>query len=538
MELRDLVIQKIEGQTKNRVRKTLSDLPPIDSLLNVKKAAKLIHEALTKGKRVLIVGDYDADGIMATTILFGFLRDIGFNDDQIGYIIPSRLRDGYGLSKNIIDYALEEEYETIITVDNGIAAVEAIQYGKDNGLDIVVTDHHTVPPVMPNADVIVCPKQKGETFPFIEISGATVAWYFIAALREVFDAQIDLRKYLDFVAITVISDVMPLNDINLGILQYGLNKIKRQERYIYRLLWSQWSINTLDEVDISFSLVPMINAIGRIDDANNAVEMFLSRDMTFIEDMFHYTVDVNEKRKTMTREYVDIATMDLAESFDSNKKAVIFKHKDYHEGIIGIVAGKLAEIFQRPAYVFGWNEEKGIWKGSARSAGDIHLYQLTKEAKDDILGFGGHKGAVGLAVHPDNFDAFQKSIEDAADKIDDSLFIDESREAIPCQLEEIDMKLMDVLESYGPFGQGNPQVLFKTSATVRVEREMKDGLHFKCKLISDAGHSMTGLFFNVKKEMFLSQIDKKDPEFTFYPKKNYNPKDKTYSIEVMCDIIT
>lgn len=536
MTLLKEVVSKLEKQQEGIEKKGLKDLPPIEKLLNVVEAARFVAKMLKEGVRTLIVGDYDTDGIMATTVVIAFLRDLGFSEEIVDYIIPSRLRDGYGLSSNIIDYALEKDFQMIITVDNGIAAVDAIAYAKENGLKVVITDHHTAPAVLPDADFIVNPKQPGETFPFIEISGATVAWYFIAALREECDAQIDIRKYLDFVAITVVSDVMPLTDINIGLLNYGLAKIKEQKRHIYRLLWNDWTVPTLNETDLSFSLVPMINAVGRINDANIGVQLFLSEDQDFIEDKFYFIKEINEKRKAMTRAFLDNAEGILDVEFDDSQKAIIIRNKDYHEGIVGIIAGKLAEEFQRPSYVFSWNEKKGVWKGSARSIGEVHLYNLTNKAKDYTFGFGGHKGAVGLAIKPEQWDDFKATIEAAALEIPKEDFIDTSLVPIECDLDDINMELLSSIDKFAPFGEGNPPILFKSKAKVKTERDMKDGLHFKCNLITSQGKSISGLFFNVKKHIFTEQIKEETPSFTFSPLKKYSPKTNTFSFELSCKI--
>ena len=534
--LKNRVIEILESRGKETV-KTLADLPPINSLLNVVPATKFLAKLLRQGKRVLIVGDYDADGIMATSILYGFLTEIGFTKEFVNYIIPSRLVDGYGLSKNIIEYALNEGYEVIVTVDNGIAATEAIAYAKEKGLIVIVTDHHTAPAILPNADYIVNPKQPGETFPFIDISGATVAWYFVAALREVFDAQIDIRKYLDFVAITVVSDVMPLSNINVAILNYGLAKIKRRERYVYSLLWNDWSIPTINETSLGFALVPMINAIGRIADANVGVELFLSKDIEFIENTFEYIQGINEDRKAMTRGFLENAEEMMQLDFDVTQKVVIVRNKDYHEGIVGIIAGKLAEIHKRPAYVFSWNKEKEIWKGSARSTGEIHLYNLTNLAKEYILGFGGHKGAVGLAVTEDNWDSFKKTMEKNALLIPEEDFLDSSKETILSSIEDFDLDLLNTISSYGPFGEANPPLLFETEVSIKVEKELKGGLHYKCRVVSENGVTLTALFFNVKKHIFLEQVKADKVRISFTPTRNYNAKTKAFGFDLFCNVI-
>lgn len=538
MLFKKALLERLEKQQKNIVVRSIKDLPSPSDMKNLVPAAKFIKKSLLEGKRTLIVGDYDADGIMATTILFGFLQEVGFTKEIVDFIIPSRLRDGYGLSPNIIDYAIENGFELIISVDNGISAVDAIKLARENNIDVVITDHHTAPAVLPDANFIVNPRVPGETFPFTYISGATVAWYMTAALTKEFDVKIDFRKYLDFVAITVVSDVMPMNDINIAIFNYGLKLIKERKREIYKLLWNEEKIPTINEVSLGFELVPKVNAIGRISDANIGVDLFLSKDKDEIKRHFDFIKEVNKERQELTRAYTDSAESLLAISENAlNGKAIIVKNPDFHEGIVGIIAGKLAEKYQRPAYVFSWSEEKGLWKGSGRSAGDIHLYDLTTQATEFILGFGGHKGAVGVAVKDEDFDNFQNSILENAEKIDDKFFINESKKPFMCDLPEFDFEVLSLLEKYGPFGEGNPAPQFKTLAKVKLMKEMTNGLHFQAEITS-GGRTLNALFFNVKKEQFLSKLDSKEEhEIGFYPSKKYIPKSDTYSFELICTLL-
>lgn len=539
LDLKNKIEQKLDNQKRNLTTDLkLSDLPPLNSMLNLEKGAKLLVSLLEEGQRVLVVGDYDADGIMGTTILYGFLTEAGFTKDIVDFYIPSRLADGYGLSPNVINYAINNNFDVIVTVDNGIAAVEAIKMAKDAGLKVIVTDHHTAPAILPEADVLINPKQPGETFPFINISGATVAWYFASQLRKEWDLKIDMRKYLDLVALTIMSDVMPLDNINLPILKYGLQKMKDRTRYIYELCWDNYKAPVVDESTLSFSIIPMINAIGRINDANLGVELFLSRDKNFINREFNNLVLNNENRKELTRKYTlnaeEILSCDLELS---SKKVIVIKNKGYHEGIVGIIAGKLAEKYQVPAYVFTWSEEKELWKGSGRSVGNVHLYDLTNKVKEFIYGFGGHKGAIGIGIKEENFENFKSAIEKHAENINPKDFINDSLIPIECSLEDFNFDIVDLLESYGPFGECNPKPIFKATVKMKIERELKDGLHYKMSVTSlDGNVEHTGMFFYVTKDEFLQKIKENEThEILFYPTKNYNPTKDTFGFDLMCN---
>ena len=538
------VFDKLTEQTKFMNYKPLKELPHFSLLKNNEKGAQLLIDRLMSGSRVLVVGDYDADGIMATTILVSFMREAGFSKDIFDYIIPSRLKDGYGLSPNIIHYAIKEGFDTIVTVDNGISAVEAIQLAKDNGITVIVTDHHTAPKVLPNADVLINPKQAGETFPFIEISGATVAWYFVAALKDVLNFTCNIRKYLDFVAITIMSDVMPLNDINLGLLDYGLKLIKNRERYIYQLVWKEeWTAKEeIDETALSFSFVPMINAIGRIDDANLGVELFLSNDKKQIFEYFKIMKDVNDKRKVMSRENTYNAE-DIGDIEDSHGNVIIVQG-DYHEGVVGIIAGRLAEKYRKPAYVFSYSEEKGLWKGSARTSGDIHLYNITNEANEFILGWGGHKGAVGLGIKPEDFENFKKRMLEVTSSIPDEEFINKDLSPIEISLKDIDVHTFDIIRQFGPYGQSNPQPTFIADVEIIESRAIQDGLHWETTVKDvDGNFTLKAMFFNVHNDKVIRDenntpsLSSDKIRVAINLANSYDQNNESYVQEIFCKFV-
>lgn len=523
--------EKLKKQIANRGNFTLKDLPHPHKLQNVEKAAKRIVENLLSGKRMLIIGDYDADGIFATTILMKFFTELGFSG-LVDYKIPSRLKDGYGLNKTLIDYAIENGFNFVVTVDNGIAANEAIDYANSKNYEVIITDHHTPPATLPNAEIIVNPRVQGEESEVFQyISGATVAWYLAYAVQLELGSKIDLKEYLDFVALTVISDVMPLENINVPLVNYGIKLLKERKRDIYKFIWNDWTAPVMDTTSIAFSLIPMINAMGRIDDANVAVSFFLDDRNTYQNYMYMY--NVNEKRKAMSREQLMKAELITSNSDD---KAIVIKD-ECHEGIIGIIAGKLAEKYHKPTYVFTYNKEKKIYKGSGRTTGNIHLYDLTNKASDLLIGFGGHSGAVGLAVSEENFEKFKKRILEEVEKIDEKKFISESSVPMECSFDDISPEMMNTILKYAPFGQGNPAPIFKTKANVAILNELKDGLHYKC-LLTSPKTEVIGLFFNVEKDKFLQTIEVNEKqEFIFSPGLAYNAKDSVFSIELKCDLI-
>lgn len=529
--------RKLQEQTKNRFVPSLKDLPKPESLKNCVKAAERIVYLLSQGKRMLIVGDYDADGIFATTILYSFLQEVGFSF-LVDYIIPSRLKDGYGLSPNIINYALDNGFDFVVSVDNGVAAIEAIDLANKHNLEVIITDHHTAPKILPAVDIIVNPRVPGETFPYTHISGATVAWYLVAAIKNVVNSKIDIRKYLDYVAITIISDVMPLDNLNLALLKYGINEIKQRKRTFYKCVWNDWTAPTIDETAIAFALVPMINAIGRIDDANIGVEMFLSKDEKEIKDYYSIMKDINETRKELSRAFIKEAENVLISDIDISSNVIIIRNEDFHEGIVGIIAGKLAEKYKKPAYVLSYNHEKNIWKGSARSYANVHLYDLTNKATEYIAGFGGHKGAVGLAVKEDNWNNFVSTLREAANNIPTEDFIDNSLILLDSKINDFDLNLTNLLIKYGPYGHGNKKPSFKVRARIKVEKDLKNGLHYKCLLLNEEKDTaIVGLFFNVE-DNYLEKVSSAEIfDLKVDPTLSYDLKNDSFKVELICQFM-
>jgi single-stranded-DNA-specific exonuclease len=497
----------LKNKDLNRTHLSLKDIPSPEEIPNMEKAVNRILANLKVGKKMRLIGDYDADGVFGTTIVSLIMKQTEYNN-QYDWTIPDRFIDGYGVSKSLIDKAIEDNIDFIVTVDNGIGAVEAIDYAIDNGIEVIITDHHTPGKIIPNSEIIVNLKYKAWDYDFIEISGATVAWYMCALIVEKLNLEIDMRKYLDLVAITIISDVMPLDNINLCLFKEGLKLIKNRNRRIYELIFDSFKNKTLNETDIGFQLVPMINAVGRIDNASKAVEVFLADNMSDIKKGVDYLFSINNKRKKITDQLTDLIIHEAIEQVKSNKKCIIIKKDNLHEGIVGILAGKLAEKFKKPTYVFGWNRAKQCWKGSGRTSGGIHLYNLTSEGSSEVIGFGGHKGAVGVAISKEKFEKWKEKINKASLKIEESLFYEENVDYFEIQLESINSDLINLIESYGPFGEGFNEIVFKTKCYINIQDSYKEGLHWKVKLSDNKGNSFSGFFFHDKNAWLYNNKEK------------------------------
>lgn len=539
MYLNEALRLKLADQTAYMEKKTLKEIPHFSLLKNNVKGAKLFISELMKGKFTRIIGDYDADGMCGTAILISGCRQLGFGESILDYVIPSRLKDGYGLSPNIVKKAIDDGVEVIVTVDNGIAAVDAIKMAKDAGIVVIITDHHTAPAILPVADVLINPRVPGETLPFTLISGATVAWYFLAAIREELGTPLDLLQFMDLIALTIMSDVMPLDNINLAFLKKGMEQIKSREKKLYQLSWpEEWhQSEEIDETALSFIFVPMLNALGRIDDANKGVQLLMSRDQKEIQKIFFEMKEVNETRKMISRKSTEEAESYVLDEVDSNANVVIVKG-DYHEGIVGIIAGRIAEIHTKPAIVMSYNEETGLYKGSARTVGNIHLYDFIFQASEFIEYGGGHKGAVGLAVRPEKFEQFKKKLEEISMEIPKEDFINNNLIPISIKLHHLTDDVFSTIREFGPYGNTNPKPKFITKGIVSDARPIRDGLHYEAKVTDpETNYTITALFFNIRnKDSFLEAI-KEEIEFSCEPLLKYDKNTKKYVKQISCKLL-
>ena len=537
-------LQQIEN---NSERKTLRDLPDPFEMKNLQEGVKKFINWIDTGKKILIVGDYDADGIMATTIIINALQSIGLGD-LVDYYIPLRLTDGYGLSVSIIEYAKKNNFNAILTVDNGISAVEAIKVAKENKIEVIVTDHHTVPSIIPDADIIINPKQKGETFPFVDISGATVAWYFIAGLKKELNlTDLNLMKYIDFVAITIISDVMPIKNINIPLLEAGLKKIKNRDRYLYNLIWNDWTAPVINETSIAFQLVPLINAIGRLDNAKKGVELFLSKNKNTIEKRLNEIKAINDKRKTLSSNGLDMAIQKIKDIENKYQKSiqeigvVFIRDEGFHEGIVGIIAGKISEKYNIPTYVFSWNKEKQIWKGSGRTANSgVHLYDFTNTFANLLVGFGGHKGAAGLAISDEKFDeVFDvaiKNVQNFPKEFEETSYIFDVKD----DLLEINQDLIDLINRYRPYGEQKHIPEFKGMLSIKPPFKVIKDKHLKCNLVDKNNLAIESLFFNLSQEEKMKINDivklKKPVNVSFSLNENYDLYQQKFNFNLIANL--
>ena len=471
-----LTKEKIKKILSSRIEEISSMQIPHFSLLNdIEKAAERIYKAIRGGEKIVILGDYDVDGVSSSAIMHLFLQKIYKNYE---ITIPNRFAHGYGLSAKILE---EIEADLIITVDNGISSFEAAEICKERGIDLIITDHHTPKMenekwkmeneknnfqfILPNAYAVVNPKTSPD-FPFKEICGAEVAWYLCAAIKSEMKLNIDLREFLDILSLAVIADVMPLNHLNRTLVNMGLKRLNAGKRAFSRVLKNYFP--NIKSTDVSFNIAPRINAAGRMDDADIAFKFLISEDENEALNLYLELDRLNNLRKETEK----IILNDIEKTDDD----FILVKGDYHEGVIGIIASRLVHIYKKPAIVF--SEKGNLLKGSGRSLGNIDIFSLISECSDLLEGYGGHKMACGLSVEKNNFEKLKKKLNKKIKKFSDNDFFIEDFVLGELPFSEIDFELLEILNDFEPYGEGNPRPKFFTKAKIEYVRNLKEN-HYK-----------------------------------------------------------
>lgn len=445
---------------------TIADLYDGMLMKDMDKAVAVLGEKIKENAKIRIIGDYDIDGIQSTYILLEGFRMLGADVDSD---IPDRMKDGYGLNRNLIDRALEADVDTIVTCDNGIAAAEEIAYAKSMGMTIVVTDHHEVPYteigagrryILPEADAVVDPKQEDCTYPFKGLCGAAVAYKLVEALMEAMGKDAEDADYLmENVAIATIGDVMDLVDENRIFVKQGLDMLKRTENLGLKALMGCTGVNVdkLSPYHIGFVIGPCMNASGRLDTAKRALELLEAKKVAEADLLAGDLKALNDSRKDMTAQAVEEAFIQVENSELKDADVLVVYLPECHESLAGIVAGRIREKYYRPVFVLTKGAE-GL-KGSGRSIETWHMYEGLNRVKHLLSKFGGHKMAAGLSMPEENLEQFRKEINEKSGITPEDL---NEKIAIDMQLpfEYVNEKFIGELAVLEPFGKGNARPVF------------------------------------------------------------------------------
>ena len=517
---------------------TLDGLYDGGRMKNMGEAVAVLIKKLREEKRIRIIGVYDIDGVCASYLLLTGLRraerELGkgtgpAGSTRIDYEIPDRVRDGYGINEAIIRQAAADGVDTLVTCDNGIAAAKEISLAKELGMTVVVTDHHEVPveeerQVLPPADVVVDPKQEGETYPFREICGAVVAYKLVEKLYEASGVhREEWRELLEFAAIATVGDVMRLQDENRILVKYGLKQMARTRNLGLRKLVEKTGLDITDlsAYHIGFVIGPCLNAGGRLQTAKAALRLFLSEDEAEAERLAEELKELNDIRKDMTKKGEDEAIAQVEERYMGDKVLVVFL-PDCHESLAGIIAGRVREHFHKPSIVL--TRSGDMVKGSGRSIEPYHMFRELTKVRDLLPKFGGHPMAAGLSIKEEDVPEFRKRLNENAELTEDD-FIPRVWIDVPMPLEYVTEGLVEELKRLEPFGQGNEKPLFaQKGLMIRSLRVLgKNRNVVKLGLVTDTGLSMDGLLFG-DGDAFQKELAGKDRiDIVYYPDINeYN----------------
>lgn len=511
---------------------TVEDL--YDGLLmkDMDRAVDILKEKIEEGKKIRVIGDYDIDGVNATYILQQGLAGLGADVDTD---IPDRIKDGYGLNQMLIDRALEDDVDTIVTCDNGIAAMSEIAYGKENGMTIVVTDHHEVPYLeengkkkylLPPADAVVDPHRADCEYPFKGLCGAAVAYKLVEVLYRVSGKSEQEVEHLqeslmENVAIATIGDVMDLVGENRVFVKKGLELLKTTKNEGLHALMQCTGVDTanLNTYHIGFVLGPCINAGGRLDTAKRALELLNASNRREAVTLAADLKELNDSRKEMTEEGVEEAVRQIESSSWKDDQVLVVYLPECHESIAGIIAGRIKERYYRPTFVLT-RGETGV-KGSGRSIEAYDMFAEMSRCRELFTKFGGHKLAAGLSLEEENVEVFRKRINELADLTEEDL---QMKVSIDMRLPfpYINEELIHELKILEPFGKGNGKPLFAESKLRVIQPRIfgKNRNVLKCRLEDQQGNQMEAVYFG-EVEDCLQQMEKKQiMSFTYYPTVN------------------
>lgn len=516
---------------------TIRDLYDPHLLKDMDLAVTILKEKISSGAKLRIVGDYDIDGVCSTYLL---LQGIGRCGGCVDYQIPERIRDGYGVNESIIRKASADGIDTIITCDNGIAAIEQIRLAKELGMTVIVTDHHEVvrdqnekKELLPPADAIINPKQEACPYPFKGICGGVVAYKLVQAMYEAFEVpKAEWEAMLEFAAIATVGDVMKLQDENRILVRWGLKQMPKTKSMGLRKLVEACGLDIRDltAYHIGFVIGPCLNASGRLQTAKLALELLLCQDERQAEEMAAELKFLNEERKDMTAEGVEQALLQVEERYADDQVLVIFL-PDCHESLAGIIAGRVREAWNKPVFVLTRGEE-GV-KGSGRSIEAYHMYQELCGVQDLLLKFGGHPMAAGLSLEEKDVDEFRCRLNRQATlKAEDfipKIWIDA---AMP--LEYLSESLVQELKLLEPYGQGNEKPQFaQKNLRIRSVRVLgKNRNAVKLSLVTEQGYSMDGILFT-EGDRFVEELgDSRQIDVIYYPDINEYNGNRTMQIVI------
>ncbi|NIA19509.1 MAG: single-stranded-DNA-specific exonuclease RecJ [Xanthomonadaceae bacterium] len=446
---------------------SLSHLPDPNLLKGMEKAVKRLLQAMERHEKVLVYGDYDVDGISSTVILVQFFRQVGLH---VFYHIPSRLQEGYGLNGETIREYAKEGVSLLVTVDCGISNIDEVACAASLHMDTIITDHHEPPAEIPAAYAIINPKQADCPYPEKNLAGVGVAFNLLVACRRamreagMLSGEINLKRYLDMVALGTVADVMPLTGVNRIFVKYGLEEIASAHRPGIEALLTISRVDRsvgITARDIAFKLAPRLNAAGRMDSVHDAMELLLTDDAAVADEQAYRLQQLNLQRRKIEEVIFEEVNGCMAQDRNyGGKHVTVLASSDWHEGVIGIVASKIAERYFQPTMLISMNKN-GVGKASGRSIPGIHLLDMITQCSEHLHRFGGHQMAVGFSIDHDKLESFRHQLDSL---VGEHLQSNELQQTLEVDgrlnLGDLSFQLLQDLAQLAPFGFGNPEPIF------------------------------------------------------------------------------
>ena len=519
---------------------TLKELPSPWKMKDIDKAVEILKKKITQKKRIRIIGDYDIDGVTATCILLKGLSRLGADVDTY---IPDRVKDGYGMHEQLIDKALEDRVDTILTCDNGIAAAEEIAYARKEGITVIITDHHDVPFrdtengrmwIIPEADAVINPKQSDCPYPNKNICGAVVAWKLIWALYEASGIEKnEIWDFLEFAAIATVGDVMDLQGENRIIVKEGLKKLSNTS---YKGLKALIRVNNLEGAEITayhvgFVLGPCINASGRLDTAARALELLCADNLEMAMKLADDLYDLNQSRKAMTEQGKEQAIQTIENSQMNEDRVLVVYLPECHESLAGIIAGRIREVYNKPVFVLTKSSE-GV-KGSGRSIEAYSMYEELVKCRDLLTQFGGHPMAAGLSMEEKNVEAFRRRLNENCTLTEQEL-IPKIMIDVPMPISYLTKQLTEQLKVLEPFGKGNTKPLFaqKNLRAMGIRILGRNRNVAKMLLMDEHGNKIDAVYFGEASEFVTFVQTQETISVTYYPEINVYQGRETLQIVI------
>lgn len=452
-----------------------------------------IIKAIENQEKTIIYGDYDVDGITSVTVLKSFLEERGLN---VGVYIPNRLDEGYGLNKNAVEKISQEGYTLMITVDCGISAIEEVKYANELGIETLITDHHEPGEKLPKALAVVDAKRKDNTYQCRNLAGVGVVFKLIQAIsmRLGIDEK-EYLKYLDIVCIGTISDIVPLTDENRVIVKLGLKLVQQTRNLGLRSILQATGYNKIDSIAISFGVAPRINACGRMGHQEEALNLFLSKDVNEVNELTQKLNAYNKERQEIEKNIFADAVEQIKDNNLQEKNTIVLMGKNWHHGVIGIVSSKITEMYFKPSILLC--EEGDIGKGSGRSIPGFDLYEALTKCQKSVDRFGGHAMAIGITIKKDKLEELKNEFEEIAQENHIEEIVPILKIDSQINLDEINKEMVESLKELEPFGEENktPLFLFKNLKIDSI-RALTEGKHLKLT-VKENKNIVNAIGFNI-----------------------------------------